>query len=181
MLSNAENDHGRSAWRKVEAYVEMLVPELLWGTFANYGLFERTGGDAEVAVSNMPVFGKTEKNKYARKRGYDREMMRWAGEAFIHQMGFLDFSGEFCCELKKGFEFLPDDLDEEPRRELINKEVSWLVAESMELEGLGIAIPKWMTDCKPSFSVSERLVCMASDAIPRRSRSRSRSPCSCKN
>jgi hypothetical protein len=107
-------------------------------------------------------------------------MMTWAGNAFLYQMGFFRFSGEPCCELKKGDEFLPEDVDDQEvdhqdtRRELTNKEVTWLVVESMKLEKLDVwSTPKWMIECRPRISVSKRLVSNKS-----RSRSRSRSPAS---
>jgi hypothetical protein len=166
MAEQQQQDHGLAKWREVESIVETyLVPELEPQTFANFELFETLGGDAESAVEGRP----------SGLKGSDNKMLRWAGNAFIYQMGFFRWPGEICCELKTSQDdeqkqaYDADDFESQ----LTDKQIYQLVIERMDEKGLKPKIDKNnMYKARPLPKVSS-LIFKKTPCGRRRERSRS--------
>jgi hypothetical protein len=130
----------KARWAQVERIVERhLVPELVPGTFANCELLvSATDGRPEGLTDN------------------DARMIKWAGDAWVYQMGFFRWPGEVCGEVK---------LADGSTRELTDQEAYQLVIERMDDRGLKPRILRQTKyearpETKPSIKIFQLASCL---------------------
>lgn len=149
-----------AAWSEVERLVETyIVPELVDGTFSDHELFVTVGGDVAGAVEGRPSVPDS-----------DPALLRWAGNAFLYQMGFFRLAGEMCCEVRTG----------KKTRELTDMQIYQLLIERMDDMGLE---PEIQADnqyvARPRVKISNRVfgrpsrsqspACRRSEVSPKKS------------
>jgi hypothetical protein len=134
---------GKARWAQVERIVERhLVPELVPGTFANCELLVSLGEDAEGRPEGLA--------------DNDARMIKWAGDAWVYQMGFFRWPGEVCGEVK---------LADGSTRELTDEEAYQLVIERMDDRGLKPRIVRQTKyearpETKPSIKIFQLASCL---------------------